>query len=292
MVNSMGKAKRKLTKSNVAKVFIYIIGLFMASIAYNFIFVPNNIVVGGASGLAVVIKAITGISTTILIDVMNVILIILSFIFLGKKDTFKQMIGCICYPVMITITSQITIPFVIEDLMLKYLIGALMYGVSLGLIYRAGFTTGGFDIISQILSNKIKKPITIISPIINTLVLLAGYIVFKPADIIYSLLIIFLSNRIINAVLFSISNNKMIYIMSSNPDMTKYITDKFSLGVTEFKINKELDGRKKTALLVIVHNTQYDVFKKGILKRDPLATIITKRCYEVTGGSRFRILPF
>lgn len=292
MVKSMNKTKALLTKDNIIKIIVYILGLFMASIVYNFIFVPNNIVVGGASGLAVVIKKITGISTTVLIDIMNVLLIALSFIFLGKKGTYKQMIGCICFPLMITITSQISLRFSIDNEILKFLIGALIYGGALGLIYRAGFSTGGFDIIAQILSNIIKKPITIISPIINTFVLLTGFIVFSPEQIIYSLIIIFISNKVINAVLFSISNNKMVYIMSNNNEITNYIIDKFHLGVTEFKINKELIKRKKKALLVIVHNTKYDVFKKSVLSLDPEATIITKRCYEVTGGSRFKILPF
>lgn len=288
----MVKAHNKINKQSIYKAFAYIIGLFIASIAYNFIFVPNNIVIGGVSGLAVALKEITGTSTTILIDIMNVFLVILAFIFLAKKDAMKQIIGCICYPIMITLTSKLNLSFPINDITLKLLFGALMYGVSLGVIYRAGLSTGGFDIIAQIISNKIKKPITIISPIINTLVLFVGYIVFNPIQIIYSLIIIFISNRIINAVLFSICNNKMVYIMSNDESITSYITEKFHLGVTEFKINKELVKRKKRALLVIVHNTMYDAFKKSLLNEDPHATIITKKCYEVTGGSRFRILPF
>ena len=288
----MSKALSKKNRQNVSKIFAYIIGLFVASLAYNFVFVPNNIVVGGASGLAIVLKEITGISTTIFIDAMNVLLIILSFIFLAKQDALKQVIGCICYPIMVTITAQMNFSIPINDVMLKFLLGAILYGVSLGIIYRAGFSTGGFDIISQIISNKVKKPITIISPIINTVVLLLGYIVFNPIQIMYSLIIIFISNRVINSVLFSISNNKMVYIMSSDENITDYITKNFHLGVTEFKINKELLKRKKRALLVIVHNAQYDIFKKSLLSEDPHATIITKRCYEVTGGSRFSLLPF
>ena len=287
----MKMIKASITKKNIVKIVLYAIGLFGAAIAYNSIFVPNNIIVGGASGLAIVLKEITGISTTILIDIMNLLLIVISFIFLGKKGTLKQILGCICYPIMVTITSPLSNIIVIDDLVLKFLFGALLYGVSLGLIYRIGFSTGGFDIISQILSNITKKPITAISPVINSIVLLTGYIVFSPIQILYSLIIIFVSNKIINIVLFSISNNKMVYILS-NADVTSYITNNFHLGVTEFKVNSDLAGRKKNAFLVIVHNAKYDNFKRNILNLDPKATLIAKRCYEVTGGSRFRLLPF
>ena len=63
-------------------------------------------------------------------------------------------------------------------------------------------------------------------------------------------------------------------------------------GATEIRVHSGLFEKKKQMLMCILHNTQYHRFKSQILKLDPNAFIVSKRCYEVTGGSRFSILPF
>lgn len=282
-------------KEIVIKVLLYILGLFIATFIYNIIFVPNNIVTGGVSGLAVVIKAITGLSTTIFIDVTNVILVIIGFILLDKKEALRQAIGCVAYPLMITITSPLAkvVHFELNNTLLLIILATMAYGFANGVIYRAGFSTGGSDIIIKILSNRVKRPITAISPILNTIIIILGGLVFSPVKVIYAITVIFISNRIANAILLSISTSKMVYIISSkNDDVSTYLLNKLHIGITEIKINKRIPNRKKVLLMCIVHNAKYNSFKTNILSIDPKATIITKKCYGVTGGKRYNILPF
>lgn len=296
MVNDMDRVLSYLKRDNLfLKWTYYLLGLFVASFIYNAIFVPNNIVTGGVSGLAIIIKKLTGLSTTIFIDISNIVLVIVSFIFLGKRETFKQLAGCILYPLMVTITGPLAelIADNFPSSLLTFIVASLIYGFANGIIYRTGYSTGGADIIIQIISNKVKASITQISPILNITIIVLGGIVFSPIQIMYAITIIFISNRITNAILYSIKTSKMVYVISKkNRDIEDYIMNDIHAGATEMRVHSGLFESKKQMLMCILHNSQYPQFKHDILKMDREAFILAKNCYEVSGGIRYTILPF
>lgn len=291
----MGKiSEKKLNK--VIRLIYFILGVFAISLVYNAVFVPNNIVLGGVSGLAIIVKQIFGISPSTFIYISNAALIVTSYIFLGKSETLKQLLGCILYPVMVSLTAPLASLIdvsVIPTKLLLYIISALIYGLGCGIIYRAGYSTGGFDIITQILSNKLKKPITNISPILNFTVMGCGGIVFSPVQIMYAVMIIFISNKITNGVLFSISTSKMVYVISAkNKLIEDYIMNELHTGATEMKIHSGLFECKRGMIMSVVHNSQYNTFKHNVLRIDRNAFMLAKTCYQVSGGSRYELLPF
>lgn len=288
---------RKISKKKlkIIKLSYFLLGVFIISVIYNIILAPNNIVLGGVSGLAIVIRELTGLSTVVFIDISNVLLVVVSYIFLGKKETMTQLLGCIAYPLMITLTSPLAniIKIYFPSKLLIYVIAAVIYGFGSGIVYRGGYSTGGFDIITQILSNRLKKPITSISPILNYTVIIVGGIVFNPIQIMYALTIIFISNKVTNAVLFSVSTSKMVYVISEkNKEIESYMMNDIHTGATELKIHSGFLQKKKQMLMCIIHNTQYQKFKNKILKMDPTAFILSKTCYQVSGGIRYELLPF
>ena len=289
----MVKKMKRGTK--IVKIIYYILGVFIISLIYNAIFVPNNIVLGGVSGLAIIVKQLTGLSTTIFIDIANAILIIISFIFLSRKEALRQLVGCLIYPLMITLTEPLSkhINIQLSSLLLLLLIAAVIYGAGAGIVYRAGYSTGGFDIITQILSNRLKKTITQISPILNFTVITVGGFVFNPVQIMYAVLIIYISNKVTNGVLFSVSTSKMVYVIScKSKDIENYIMKECYAGATEMKVHSGLFERKKQMILCVIHNTQYRKFKEKILKMDPHAFILSKYCFQVSGGMQYELLPF
>ena len=120
-----------------------------------------------------------------------------------------------------------------------------------------------------------------------------GGIVFSPVQVMYAVMIIYISNRVTNAVLYSIKTNKMVYVISKrSKKIEDYVMNDIGVGATEMRIHSGLFDRKKQMLMCILHNRQYNHFKSDILLMDPNAFILTKNCYEVSGGIRYSILPF
>ena len=89
----------------VSRFIIFLIGVFILSLNYNMFILPNNFVLGGASGIAVILKSLFGFDPVISIYVISFGLIIVSFFLLGKKDTRRGLIGSIIYPTSVSLTQ-------------------------------------------------------------------------------------------------------------------------------------------------------------------------------------------
>lgn len=296
LVNNMGKIVDKIKNKNlIIRLICLLVGSFCATLVYNKFLVPNNIVMGGISGLAIVIKEAFHIDTTLFINASNVILVVLSFIMLGKKKTLDLLVGCIMYLLMLNVTAPIAknINFTFESDMLMLLFLSIAWGVSTGLIYRAGYSTGGSDFLTAIISERVKKPITSISLIIQVLVIILGAIVFSVPQVMYSIFVIYLSNKVTDIVLFGLSTSKMVYVISKENDVIEdYIMNVFKTGATEIKVHGGVFQKKRQMMLCVVHNVQYQKFKNTVLSMDPDAFLISNNCYEVNGGKKLNILPF
>ena len=296
MVNSMNKIATYLKQDKrFIRIIYFLIGVFIVSFIYNLIFVPNGIVVGGVSGLAIIIQELTGLSTTIFINCCNILLIVISFILLGKDKTIPQLLGSITYPLMVSLTEPLAkmVNLQMDSMLLSVLVASVVYGLANGIIYRAGYSTGGSDIAIQILSSKLKKPITYFSPIINNTIIVCSGIVFSPIQVMYAVTIIFISNKITNGILFGISTNKMVYVISKKSrEIEDYIMNKINTGATEIRVHSGFFEKRKQMILCVVHGSQYSKFKRNILEMDPGAFILANNCYEVNGGQKYNILPF
>lgn len=292
----MSSRVRNYKKNHLlSRLICLLIGSFIITFLYNKFLVPYDIVVGGLSGLAVVVKEAFGISTTVFINIGNVILVILSFIMLGKKKTIDQLIGTVMYLVMLNITSPLAkmVSFEFESEMLMMVIVSIFYGICLGLIFRPGYSTGGSDFLAAIISEKMKIPMTKVSLVFQVLVIMSSIFIFSIPKVMYSLMVIYLSNKVTNLVLFGISTSKMVYVISdANDEIKDYIMNKINTGATEIRVNGGFLKKKKQMLLCVVHNAQYERFKNNVMEMDSKAFIISNNCYEVSGGQRFSILPF
>ena len=184
MVNDMTNILRRINRNNlVPRIISLLISAFVLTFIYNKFLVTNQIVVGGISGLAILIEKVFHISTTLFINASNVILVILSFVILGKSKTIDQLIGCIVYILMLNVTAPLAdkIDFAFESQILMIIVVSLVYGVCNGIIYRAGYSTGGTDFLSQILSLKMKKSITQVSLVIYiSIILMSAFVLEIP----------------------------------------------------------------------------------------------------------------
>ena len=143
--------KKTLSKKNVyLKLIFFILSVALLAFNYNLFLVPNNFVIGGTSGLAIIIKQLFHLDTAIFIGVSGAILMILALVFLGWKETSRAIIGAILYPLFVSLTSPLAnkiFPLLqLDSTLLLAIIGGSICGLANGLIYKTGFTTGGSDI--------------------------------------------------------------------------------------------------------------------------------------------------
>lgn len=271
------------------RLIITIIGAFLLAINYNLFLEPNNLVIGGLSGLAVLFKKMFSWNATIFIYVATALLIVIGLFLLGKKDIFKGMFVSLLYPFFITFTLPLCniigkyLEF--KDTVLVALVSSILFGFANGIIYKAGFNTGGSDVLMKIINKYGKIPEGRATFIMNIIIVIAGGFVFNINNVAYSAIILYLSSIIIDKMLIGVSTTKLFYIKTTKIDEVKqFIIKELKTGVTVINVEGGYSSKKGKMLMCVVDNKDYYLFKESVLEIDPKAFFIIDDCYEVTGG--------
>lgn len=275
----------------------FVLGTFIYALCFNMFLSPNNLVVSGFSGVAIVFEQLYGWSPSVFIFITNIVLLIIGFIFLGWNKTKKNIVGSLLYPFMITMTVPIA------DFLSKYLIGndfylvllfaVIIYGVSSGLIYRSGFTTGGSDIIMQIINKYFKLSESKAMIAANALIIVLGMTVFGIDKAVYSFIILMCSTYFVDKIMFGISDSKVFYIHSKKlSKIKKMILTDLETGFTIIPTKGGFTNKEGYIIMCVVSNNDYYLFKQKILEIDPEAFIVIDSCYEVNGGVKRNKISF
>lgn len=275
----------------------FVFGTFLYAICFNVFLNPNKLVVSGFSGVAIVFQNWFGWNPSIFLYLTNIILLIICFIFLGWKITKKNIIGSIIYPFMIMISAPIATVLskylVGDDFYLTLLFAVILYGVSSGLIYRSGYTTGGSDIIMQIINKYFKISESKAMVAANTLIIILGMSVFGINKGVYSFIILACSTYFVDKMMFGISDSKLFYIYTKKiRKIKKLIVNEFATGFTTIPSKGGYTRKKGSLIMCVVANKDYYLLKQKILEIDPNAFIIIDKCYEVNGGVKRSNLHF
>lgn len=275
----------------------FVLGVFLCALCFNLFLTPNNLVVSGFSGVAIVFQKWFGWNPSVFIYVINIVLLIIGAIFLDWKVTKRNIIGSILYPLMITITTPIAVFLskyvATEDFFVTILFTVILYGVSNGLIYRSGFSTGGSDIIMQIVNKYCHIVESKANVVANSIIIVMGMMVFGLEKGVYSFIILTCATYFIDKLMFGISDSKMLYIYTKKTRKIKnLILNEFKTGITMIPSKGGYSKRSSMMIMCVVSNNDYYLVKQSVLEIDPNAFIITHRCYEVNGGVKRNRIPF
>ncbi len=275
------------SKSSVKRHIQLVIGCLLIATSYNLFLVPNNIVAGGVAGFAIIINYLFNIDNSLVILIGSIILLILSYFLLGKEKTKATILGSLLFPICVNLTKNIgnIIDIDTNQLLLISVFGGVVYGFGAGLIYKAGFTTGGTDIINQILSKYLK--ISIGNSMLycdGTIVLLTAF-VFGPTQFMYSIIILYVISYMSDRVILGVSDSKAFYIVTDEEEKIKeYILRYLNHGVTVFNAKGGYAKENQKVLMCVLPTKDYYKLKEGIHEIDPKSFFVVTDAYEVFGG--------
>lgn len=311
--------KIKITKKHIKDFLTINLGVFLMAMAYSILIDRNKLVIGGVGGIATILSnAITGlkINSSFIILIINVVLLLIALIFDGKKFFLKTLYTSLIYPVYVFMFEKIILLLqdVVPDLSLtkeelaiklsdialgqnaanaimagSYLLviifGAVISGFGLGLALKKGASTGGVDIIQQILLDRFKIPFSISLLMIDGTIVTVAAIYFKDFFmILYGFLFIYLSGVVLDAIVFSGFNSRAVYIITSDPEAVKNkIYSVLERGVTEIYSRGGYRQEDKKMLVCVMSNNEFYKMKTLILEIDKRAFIFVARVSEVHG---------
>jgi len=274
-------------KTSTKRILQFLLGCFIIAVAYNVFIAPNNLVYGGVGGIAIILNNIFSIDNSISILIMNVILIIISYFFLEKEKTRASILGTLLFPIFVGLTEHINIWLEIDtsQLLLSSIFGGILYGFGAGLVFKAGFTTGGTDILNQIISKYCKISLGKSMFFSDGLIVLSSGFFFGVNNMMYAIIVLYIISLISDRVVLGISDSKVFYIVTSHDEEIKnYIIKYLNHGVTVFKGKGGYKSKNENVLMTVLPTKDYFRLKEGIKEIDKNAFFIVTDTYEVFGG--------
>ena len=279
------KVLQFVQKAHLFRRYIFlIIGVLIYAVAYNLFFFKNNIVYGGVSGISIITKNLINPSTLIMI--LNLFLLLLSLVMLGKRQTIDSIVGSLLFPIFVRLTSGIENYIVIDNsnLLLIALIGGVTVGFAAGIVFKSGFTTGGTDILNQIVSKYCKVSIGTAMLMTDGLITLIGGFFFGWTKVLYAIIVLYIINIMVDKVVLGISGNKAVYITTdADDDVCDYLLNELKLGITLLDTRGGYTNKRDQIILCVVPTSDYFKVKEGIEHIDPNAVMLVTDMYQTKG---------
>ena len=261
-------------------------GCLIVAFAFNLFFLRYNIVCFGVSGVAIVLAEF-GISPSTFILIANLLLLVISFFFLGAEDTKGQIVGSIIYPIFVSLTAYITdmIDLGNLEMIVIAVLGGVSAGVGYGLIYKSGYGTGGTDIIGNMVVKYIKISMGTAMMFINISIIALGKIVFNWKTVMYAIVVAYLISMFTDKILLGISNSKAFYIVVNRDkdDIVRdFLTSLNGVGSTVIDVHGGYSNEKETLILAVVPTKMYFLVKEGLREIDKNIFYLVCDSYEVS----------
>lgn len=269
----------------IEKVCFVILGGGIMGIALDLFLIPCDLAAGGVGGISTVLSHVSGIGTGIWILIINIPIFGLGLLHFDKEFLFYSLLGTLSLSVSTQLFSFLT-PITYDMLPAAVFGGALM-GMGLSLALKRGGTTGGTDILALILKKKFPHlSVGQFFLLIDGAVIIIAGIVFRRGEVfLYSAAALYITGKVVDAVLEGIDFAKAVYIISDQPDMISNIiyTD-MQRGITGFLAKSKYTGKEQQVLMCVIRKYELERLKKAVYRVDSKAFVIISDVKEVLGN--------
>lgn len=258
-------------------------GVFIMSLSLNIFLAPNTIAPGGVTGLSIIIEKGTGVPVYLTNLIINIPLFIIGIMVLGKAFGAKTLFATITLSLFLKI---IPYEFVTKDLLLASVFGGVLMGIGLGIVFKAGGTTGGTDLAGAILNKYFPKfsIASFMTTIDGIVVVIAGLVDKKVETSLYSIIALFVSMKIVDLMLEGMGYVKALLIITEKPeDISQRIMEDLERGVTMLKGKGMYTKEDKDILLCVVNRSQFTKVKDIVNMIDDKAFVMVTDIFDVIG---------
>lgn len=261
------------------------IGSALFALGFAMFLIPNDINTGGISGLAMILRELLGFgSIGTLTLVMNIPLFLIGGVKIGKRFFAGSLIGMVLSSVLIDLFTLI--PFATPEPLIGGLYGGVLCGAGLGLVFMAGASTGGSDILVRLLKKKYRNlPIGSISMMFDALVVLLTGLVFRDiSKALYSGVVVFVCGQVIDAVVYRFDYSRVALIISKEHEkIAKAISDQLDRGATYLHGAGSYTHQNIEVVLAVVRKGQLAELKELVMDIDENAFVIVQEAHQVLG---------
>ena len=267
---------------NWQDVLYIIIGSFAVSFSFQVFLLPNDIISGGISSVSIILYEILHIEPAIIQYAINIPLLVLSFLLLGKDVGVKSILGSLLFPFFTGLVSRLD-PLT-TDPFLGAVFGGVVLGFGIGMVYKGKGSTGGTSTIAQIVAKYARITLGTATLVSDGIIIVIGFLVFDLQAVMYGIIGLVVASRIVDVVLVGNSNQKTVLIVSDEAEIIRNeIIDKFDRGVTILEARGGYRKEPKEMLMVVIQEREITALQEMILQEDDDAFVVVMAASEVMG---------
>src|SRR5690606_28983373 len=261
-------------REHVKITIIVLVGAFLNAIALNFFLIPANVYASGVTGAAQLISNVLTdftpiqLSTGILVFLLNIAVIILGWMKVGKSFTLYSFVSVLFMTIFL---EFLPIKTQTADILLYAVFGGVISAIGIGITLKVGASTGGLDIVAMVLSRMNDKPVGIYIFIINGIIVVSAGALYGWDKALYTLVSLYVSTRVIDAIHTRHQKLTVMIVTKKSPELKKAIHSRLVRGITVLPAKGAFSNENKDMMMIVL--PRYDFFEvEHIIKEvDPHA---------------------
>ncbi|WP_046174222.1 YitT family protein [Domibacillus indicus] len=262
------------------QILLVLAGSMLVAVAYNFFLIPHEILSSGLSGIAIMLGIISPLNTGVLNFLLNLPLLVLGVMKLGKKFIAYTVLSVVALSVflyLVPVTQLSTEPI------LSSLFGGVLTGAGVGLTFRASASSGGFDILAMLLARKRDFPLGTLLSIMNAGVIVAAGFIFSWDAALSTLIAIYATGKVVDTIHTKHIKLTLNIVTSKGDELCEKMLKNLYRGITVMDAKGAYSGESRSVLMTVITRYQLNEVKQMIHEVDPQAFVNITQTVEVMG---------
>ncbi|SBO18168.1 YitT family protein [Carnobacterium divergens] len=269
-------------KNTMKQIPIVTLAIAILGVSINMFLAPHHIAAGGVSGIGILAEQAFGIDRALVVLVLNVVMLILTFFFLGNTVFIRTVIGSMLLPLSLAVVPEV---MVTQDRLLSVIFGSALFAVGVAILYKIGASSGGTTIPPLIFKKYFGLNTSVGLLFTDAIIVLFNIFVFGVEEFLYAILSIVITSIVMSYIETGLKRRKAIMIMSEThiEAIKSVLQANSNRGITVFSVSGGYTGTEKNMLMIVMENQEYPGLLKLINEVDSKAFVIAYNVSEVHG---------
>ncbi len=278
------KNQSKLTRA-ASMLALVILGNMLYALAVKLFLLPSGLITGGTTGIALVMNHVAGVPVSLFVLVFNVVMLAAGYLLLGRTFAVTTVVSTFVYPLSLELFNQVLgDPVVTRDIILCMFFSGLGIGAALGIVIRAGASTGGMDIPPLVLNRYFKIPVSVSMYVFDFCILIAQMFYNPPEKILYGILLVLVYTMVLDKLMLMGTTRTEVKVVSPRAqEIRQAILRQMDRGVTMLEARTGYLDQDTQMIFSVISNRELPGVEKLIREIDPESFMVVSRVSEVRG---------
>lgn len=258
------------------------VAVLILAISINLFLGPHHIAAGGASGIGILVESALGINRSVVVLAINVVVLILAAIFLGKKIFFSTLIGSLLFPLALRVVPTIKVT---DERLLSVIFGSIIFAAGVAILYNIQASSGGTTIPPLIFEKYFGVNTSLGLLLTDTVIVFMSLYVFGFEEFLFAILSLGITSIVMSYIETGLKRRKVVMIISQNysEKIREQLAQEVKQNMMLFDVRNSQDKQNGEMIMVVLTGREYPKLKSMIEEIDPESFMVVYNVAEVHG---------